>query len=250
MNNNFEDAYNQYFGKDEIYTPVQSEGSSTHSAIQHTLPTSASRDRMTANGNVDDIDKLGEILRKLLNAAWGSNWGTISPETSKGDDAEKIIVPQINYGINLREVADGSSPKPTLMDTIKEEVNGQPTGDHFRVYRQSFDCIVEFNFWDSTSKACRDLMNSFEEVIATYTGYLKKEGVSEIFFLKEVPAKYSLNYSDSTPMKCLYFFVRLERIKKIRVSAINEIEMKLSAKNEIPLEIDSNGIDKNIIYKL
>lgn len=248
MIDNFEDAFSKYFmeGEKDIILPVDKNDSQS-------LPSSATRSRLTANGNVDDIDKLGEILRKLLNTAWGSNWGTLSPETSKGEDAEKIIVPQINYGINLREVAKGTSPKPTLTDTIDEMVNGVKTGDSFRVYRQSFDCIVEFNFWDNSSKGCRALMNRFEEIIATYSGYLKEQGVSEIFFLKEVPAKYSLNYSDGMPMKCLYYFVRLERIKTVRVSIIKELELKLKAESnpeKLSTEKTSDDINKKITYRL
>lgn len=252
MNDLFQEAYERYFSEEES-APKVTVGESTIKNDSHSLPTSASRTRMTAKGNVDDIDKLGEILRKLLNTSWGSNWGTLSPETSKGEDAERIIVPQINYAINLREVAKGTSPKPTLTDTIDEVVNGKKTGDSFRIYRQTFDCIVEFNFWDATSKGCRALMNRFEENITTFSGYLKEQGVSEIFFLKEVPAKYSLNYSDGMPMRCLYYFVRLERVKSVRVSIIKDMELKLKAESdpkELSTEQTSDDINKKITYRL
>lgn len=189
------------------------------------------RKRLTANGNVDDVDKLGDILRKLLNVAWGSNWGTISPDSSSGNNPEEIVLPQINYSTNLREISKGTSPKPTLTDTISEEVNGVKTGDSYRVYRQQFDCIIEFDFLCQTSQDCRSLMNNFEELIITYSGYLKEQGLSEIFFLKEVPAKYSLNFNEKIPMKCCYYYVKLERNRQIKISKINEIEMKL--RNEI-----------------
>ena len=144
FNNDYElqNAYDEYFGKKE---PV------VEKVVEPTVKKPSTLSRLTANGNIDDLDKLGEILRKLLNAAWGSDWGTLSPDTSMGDNAEEIIIPQINYGINLREVTEGTNPKPTLMDTIDEIVDGVKTGDSFRIYRQSFDCIVEINFWDSTS---------------------------------------------------------------------------------------------------
>lgn len=240
MLDNFqEEAYRSYFGTSES---GQKEDVQVNRVPQ--------RERMTAKGNIDDLDKLGEILRKLLNAAWGSNWGVISPDTSLGDNAEDITVPQITYGINLREVAKGFSPKPVLTDTVEEVENGKKTGDSFRIYRQTFDCIVEFNFWESTSKDCRYLMNKFEEIMSIYSGYLKESGVSEIFFLKEVPSKYSLNYLAAKPMKCAYYFIRLERNKAIRVSQIKEIEMKLSQNDKSSPEKPSDDIYNKITYKL
>lgn len=240
-NQDLEQAFKNYFGNNGKLTPTQVEQ----------MPEKSSRTRMTANGNVSDIDALGEILRKLLNTAWGSTWGIITPETAKGDDPEKIILPQINLAINLREIADGFNPKPQFTDTVNEVVDGKNTGDSFRIYRQTFDCIVEFDFFDSTSKGCRSLMGKFEEILDTYTGFLKEQGVREIFFLKEVPAKYSLNYIEGIPMKCLYYFVRLERIKTVRLSTIKDIEQRLAViEKRKSTEQNSDDINKKITYQL
>ncbi len=239
-------AFNNYFGiKDAT---IQH----NRQVINEQIPEHSSRTRLSAYGNVDNIDELGEILRKLLNAAWGSNWGIIVPDTYKGEEAEQIQLPQINYSMNLREISDGTSPKPQLMDTINEVVNGKNTGDAFQVYRQTFDCIVEFDFFDNTSQGCRNLMSKFESLLATYTGYLKQEGVKEIFFLKEVPARYSLNYIEGVPMKCLYFFVRLERNKSVRVSTMRQIEQRLVAQSAIgeSTEQNSDDIKTKITYNL
>lgn len=241
-NNLIDQAYNKYFGTDATKPQNSSVIEKGGVLKQAEIP------RLTASKNIDNLDQLGEIIRKLLNAAWGSNWGVISPETSKGEDAETIILPQINYSMNLREIADGTNPKPQLFDTITEIVDGKHTGDSFRLYRQFFDCIVEFDFYDNTSLGCRNLMHKFEELIATYTGYLKDSGISEMFFLKEVPSKYSLNYVEGVPMKCLYFFVRLERIKQVRVSTIMQVEQRLLHKQSLVKRQE----DKNqkITYKL
>ena len=239
-------AFNNYFGiKDATIQHNQQ-------VINEQIPEHSSRPRVTAYGNVDNLDQLGEILRRLLNAAWGSNWGIIVPDTYKGEEAEQIQLPQINYSMNLREISDGTNPKPQLMDTINEVVNGKNTGDAFQIYRQTFDCIVEFDFFDNTSQACRSLMSKFESLLATHTGYLKQEGVREIFFLKEVPAKYSLNYVEGVPMKCLYFFIRLERNKSVRVSTIRQIEQRLIAQSATGESTEQNSDDniQKITYNL
>ena len=55
---------------------------------------------LMADGNIDSVEQLCDILKKLLNAAWGSNWGEISPDLKTGEDSSKIVVPQITVDIN------------------------------------------------------------------------------------------------------------------------------------------------------
>jgi hypothetical protein len=250
---NFDEAYDNYFKKAD--SVVRNDNVAAPGVISDNLisqmPEKSSRPRMTANGNIANIDGLGDALRKLLNTAWGTNWGLIAPDTAKGEDPNVIKTPQINYGVNLREITPNSNPKATLTDTINEVVNGKNTGDTLQVYRKFYDCIIEFNFWDTTSKGCRDLMDKFEDLIDLYSGYLKSQGISEIFFLKEVPPSYSLNYVEGTPMKCIYFFVRLEKIKTVRLSVIKEIEYKLTAENAVTDSSQkSDEIKQKITYKL
>lgn len=238
---NFEDSFENYFKTSDVINDKKE-------VKVEDMVEKSSRPRMTAKGNISDIDAFGDVIRKLLNAAWGSKWGLIAPDTAKGEDPNIIKTPQINYGVNLREITPNSNPKATLMDTVNEVVDGKNTGDAFQVYRKFYDCIIEFNFWDTSSKGCRDLMNKFEDLMDVYSGFLKNQGVSEIFFLKEVPPSYSLNYVEGTPMKCIYFFVRLERIKTVRLSTIKEIEYRLS--NNLKSEENSDDIKQKITYKL
>lgn len=181
-------------------------------------------DRYTAKGNVSTISEIGNIINELLYKVWGNNWGIITQEiaTLESEDVKKPITPQINFSLNLREVTKGTSPKPKLMDIESNSINGYNTGDFYKTYRMLFDCIVEFNFIDTTLTNCDTLMERFEEVMITYSGYLKEKGISEIFFLKEVPSEYSLK-KISCPSKCLYYYIRLERNKITRITDINKI---------------------------
>ena len=98
------------------------------------------------------------------------------------------------------------------------------------IYRQWFDCVVEFDFYGRTSKEARKLLQRFESLLAIYTGYLKRQGISEIIFLKEVSARNSLNFVEQTPMKCLMYWVRFERITPVRQSVINKINADIGVK--------------------
>lgn len=185
---------------------------------------------LMADNNIDGIDQLCNILKKLLNAAWGSNWGEISPDLKKGEDSSKIVVPQITVDVNNRDIAEKMPLKPVLINTVKEKVNGQYTGDSLLIYRHWFDCVIEFDFYARTSKEARDLQYRFESLLAIYTGYLKRQGVSEIVFLKEISARNSLNFTEQVPMKCLMYWVRFERITPIRQSLINKINANIGVK--------------------
>lgn len=278
-----EDMYNQYFGIDKaeekstVLRPAFQDGTAyanNKAARLHVLESTSSKEyeqqvfRHVADDNIDDIEQLADILKRLCNAAWGNDWGELSPDLKKGENSSSIILPQITIDMNTRDVAEGiGGPKPILVDVIKETTEeGIETGDAFLIYRQWFDCNVEFNFYGRTNKEARQLQRKFENLLTVYTGYLKRQGVSEIFFEREVSAKYSLNYNESTPMRCIYYYIRFESITPIRQSLINSINAEIGANNisadkvktlignpdkvSDPIELDFFDGDNGITYNL
>lgn len=183
----------------------------------------------TADDNMDDIDQLAFLLKKLCNAAWGDSWGELSLDLKKGENNSNIPMPQIVLDINTRDIAEGiGSPKPKLVDVIYElDGKEEKTGDAFLVYRQWFDCIVEFNIYGRTNEEARKIRKDLERLILTYTGYLKRNGISEIRFERETSPVCSLYYNEQTPMRTLYYYIRFENITPIRQSTINDINLKL-----------------------
>lgn len=215
-------AYNEYFGiekKIEKNLPKLDKPPKAVGTI--------GRESLMACGVIPTVDSFCDELRKMLNVIWGSNWGELQPESAEGLGEGNIPMPSIRYSTNLREVTAGRSPKPTLMDIVPEVVNGQQTGHAYKVYRQQFDCIVEFNIRAENARDCSELREKFEDVLVFHSGYLKQLGVSEIFFLKEVPAKYSNFHIEGIPTKCIYVFVRLEKVRKVDISTLERIEAKL-----------------------
>ena len=243
--NNFidENMYNAYFGikskSGESTAPEKRQFiySDDKSARVHTNESISDVDyqiqsfRHVADDNIDDLEQLAEILKRLCNAAWGNGWGELSPDLKKGENSSEIIVPQIVLDINTRDIAEGiGGLKPTLVDIIKEtDENGQETGDAFLIYRQWFDTNVEFNIYGRTNREARQLQKKFENLLNVYTGYLKRNGISEMFFEREVSPKNSLNYNESTPMRCVYYYIRFESITPIRQSLINSINLEIGA---------------------
>ena len=250
--NNFinEDMYNAYFGiqksksgdsiapekRNFIYADNKSAKVHTNESISDTNYQMQSF-RHIADDNIDDLEHLAEILKRLCNAAWGQEWGELSPDLKKGENSSEIIVPQITLDINTRDIAEGiGGLKPILIDVIKEtDENDNETGDAFLIYRQWYETNVEFNIYGRTNQEARQLQKRFENLLNVYTGYLKRQGISEIFFEREVSAKFSLNYKESVPMRCIYYYIRFESIIPIRQSLINSINLEIGA-NQIDTE--------------
>lgn len=272
-------AYDAYFGRqtEEKSTALQAENldniyESEKAARVHTLETVSSKEynvqtfRHVADDNIDDVEQLADILKKLCNAAWGADWGELSPDLKKGENSDNIILPQITVDINTRDVAENMGGiKPKLVDIVNEvDGEGNETGDAFLVYRQWFDCNIEFNFYGRNNKEARQLQKKFENLLTVYTGYLKRNGISEMFFEREVSPKSSLNYDESTPMRCIYYYIRFESITPIRQSLINSINAEIgasklstekvktlinnSSKNSDPIELDFFDGDNGITY--
>ena len=272
-------AYDAYFGRlpEEKSTVLQVENTediyvSDKAARKHVLETVTHREydmqtlRHVSDDNIDDVEQLADILKRLCNAAWGHGWGELSPDLKRGENSDNITLPQITVDINTRDVAENiGGIKPKLIDIIKElDGNEEETGDAFLMYRQWYDCNVEFNFYGRNNKEARQLQKKFENLLTVYTGYLKRQGISEMFFLREVSPKSSLNYDESTPMRCIYYYIRFESIVPIRQSLINNINVEIgaskistdkvktlinnSSKNSDPIELDFFDGDNGITY--
>lgn len=253
---NMEKAFANYFGttvKNDVSKIIAEKNDTTYTYNENQINPRENIENnyfslgelsLMADDNIDGIEQLCDILKKLLNAAWGSNWGEISPDLKKGEDSSKIVTPQITIDINNRDIAEKMPLKPVLINTVKEKVNGQYTGDSLLIYRQWFDCVVEFDFYGRTAKETRQLQYKFESLLAIYTGYLKRQGVSEILFLKEVSSRNSLNFTEQVPMKCLMYWVRFERITPIRQSLINRINADIGVKaiseEKIKMVVEAN----------
>ena len=275
-----EDIYNEYFktvddldnleGQQIITSKNQKVFANKNSDRVHTMESSYGMDHELsyynkADGNISNIEDLVRILKELCNAAWGNDWGEMGLDLKTGEDSANIKLPQIIVDINTRDIAENAPVKPILTDVQKEiDGEGKETGEEYLMYRQWFESNVEFNIYARNNKEARELQQKLENLIIVYSGYIKRKGLSEIFFLREINPKSSLNYSENKPMRCILYYVRFESITPIRVNTINEINAKIGAnqvtstkvktllekstENEI-VELDFFDGDNGITYK-
>ena len=240
-----EEAFNRYFGtvgdtpKKTIKKDIndsQKVYANKQSDRQHKIDITPGTDHEVSFNNKSDAyikntDGLVEIIKQLCNAAWGQGWGEFTPDLKTGEDSSDIVLPQILADTNTRDISkELGALKPILMDIQPEyDGEGNPTGDSFLIYRQWFDTNIEFDIFGRNSKEARELMYKFEDLMTVYSGYLKRKGISEVFFLREITPKSSINYNKTTPMRSILYYVRFESVNPIRVSTINEINAKIGA---------------------
>lgn len=240
-----EEAFNRYFGtagdtpKKTIKKDIndsQKVYANKQSDRQHKIDITTGTDHEVSFNNKSDAyikntDDLVEIIKQLCNAAWGQGWGEFTPDLKTGEDSSDIVLPQILADTNTRDISkELGALKPILMDIQPEyDGEGNPTGDSFLIYRQWFDTNIEFDIFGRNSKEARELMYKFEDLMTVYSGYLKRKGISEVFFLREITPKSSINYNKTTPMRSILYYVRFESVNPIRVSTINEINAKIGA---------------------
>jgi hypothetical protein len=191
-----------------------------------------------ADGNISNVEDLARILKELCNAAWGDDWGELSLDIKTGENSSNIILPQILIDINTRDITEGFPLKPMLMDVqIEKDSTGKETGESYLMYRQWFDANIEFDIFARNNRECRELLQRFEQLIMVYSGYLKRKGLAEIFFLREISPKSSLNFSENTPMRCILYYVRFESVTPVKVSTINTINAKIGANQVTSTEV-------------
>ena len=246
MNNQYrnavlEKAYSNYFNNSVVNSDNTATPSFTHTheqaprqimrtnSVLESMPDAKYVHQM-ADAEEDSLEFVQRLLNRLVTAAWGTNWGVITLTAPTGLDPNEATLPCIVVDMNSRQVADKSSPKPKKLGiTIPEEINGEKTGDYFEVYRMTYDCVLEFNFFGRNMMEARQLMTRFEKLMNSSAGVLKESGISEIFFLEEVSPTLSVNYVKGVAMRVLMYYYRFERDYVVRTSSLNRIQMEFEA---------------------
>lgn len=130
--------------------------------------------------------------------------------------------PYISYKVISRKPSN--EYKPIIREEANEcdKYNQQRGGS---IYGQFFDCIVQFNIYANESILADKIMDDFEELILNYTGYLKKEGVSEIYFKEQVTDNEYNNFRETLSVRNLRYYVKIEKLRVIFNRRLDDIEI-------------------------
>lgn len=226
MNEELNNIMNNFFGKQKENDKILY----TDENIKDKLPdinkqTHDNRNNLpahyTANGNIDNIDDFADLIRKIIELT--DNDITF---ISQYDflQLKDFSYPIITYDVNSRDksVYTGIKPHTEKFNVVNDN------NEHCTKYNIMYEYNIEFDIYGATDKQANEVMSYFEKLLTVYTGYLKSVGVSEFFFLKQIPSKASVNYTKDIPMKSIIWYLRLEKIWLIEESKLKSIYVELN----------------------
>lgn len=202
----------------------------THITKGNSSPGLTSYSPQTVSQRADrnaDMESFTDIFKSLLDDTWEDGWGTFTVESPTGNDPESIEMPCIIFDVEDRV----SSKNKTGIKSRQLEIIPDPDDENYTliISRKWFDCEVSFLIINQTNREASRLMSRLESFIETYTGYFKRNGISELIFLREDKTKLKSKVLEGVPSKCLIYLMVLERISVERVRTTKEIRSQIKA---------------------
>lgn len=172
---------------------------------------------------IEMIDKI--VTLTMPNTKFIPDEGKVTELDSMSNFDCSIITYKIIERIPKKEI------KPRVRETIieKDKLNESRIGE---VYGQKFKCLIQFNVFASVYKEAEEVMEKFEELIITYAGFFKENGVAEIFFEKHLTDDYYAKLRETLSIRNLIYYVEIEKLTVIFKEKIKEIEILAQKKEE------------------
>lgn len=126
--------------------------------------------------------------------------------------------PMINYKVIERKTDLELKPRFRQNLNINENENAE-------IWGQKFKCLVQFNIFASVYKEAEQVMEKFEEIIFSYTGFLKRNGVREILFKEHKTDSHLDTLRETLSIRSLIYYVEIEKLTVILKEKIKEIEV-------------------------
>lgn len=137
--------------------------------------------------------------------------------------------PQITYKVISRKPK--KELKPRVRETIESDgKNGEDRSG--QVCGQKFECLIQFNIFASVYKEAEEVMEKFEELIFSYTGFFKKNGVAELLFKEQTTDDFYERLRETLSVRNLIYYVEIEKLTVIFKEKIKEIELLAQKKEE------------------
>lgn len=138
--------------------------------------------------------------------------------------------PVITYCVYERETK--KEVKPRFRQTVEEidvEDGEKRIGE---IWGQKFKCLVQFNIFASVYKEAEQVMEKFEETILKHTGFLKRNGVAEIFFQKHLTDSNFETMRETLSIRNLIYYVEIEKLTVMFKEKIDQIEIIAQKKKD------------------
>lgn len=137
--------------------------------------------------------------------------------------SEKNNRPIIYYTLQSRVPRD-TDRKPRFRQDIQDK---DSSGNIIRtgaINAQIFDCDIQFNIAAADYSTADAVMEAFEDAMLRYSGFFKRNGVSEMYFRKQYTDTNLDTYRQKLSIRSLVYRVTLERIRTTFDTTIAKID--------------------------
>lgn len=196
---------------------------------------------LQSSGNMD-YDEFVVVMKYLLDASWGENWGAFTPDNPNVTDAKNIKFPIIVHYLNELQpgvVGKGTKEiKPRYRYLGKNSTPDRANINATTIYGQMLDAEVVFEVWGETNGEVNEMTKRLRQTINAFTGYLKEKGLHEIQFLKMEPDLGGSKMNDSYKIRKLRYFIKFEEITEVpsdifRIFDVVDKKLQEETKNRI-----------------
>lgn len=127
--------------------------------------------------------------------------------------------PVITYKIKHRKPKNELKPMPR--EEVIEKCDGQNRVG--TVYGIRYDCQVQFNIFASEYKLANKVMDKFEELMLSYAGYIKQNGVVDFFFTNQYTDSEYNTFRETMSVRNLEYYVEIEKLVVIFNEKVKDI---------------------------
>ena len=140
------------------------------------------------------------------------------------DPDKQLEQPTILYRIIERKPKNELKMRHSedFTETIDKDNNKTRKG---QVWSQRQNCIVQFDVVASDYATSDAVMSYFEDMIFTYTGYFKANGIAEIYFKKYYTDTSIDRYRQYLSVRSIQYFVEIEKQTTIFETTLEDIDV-------------------------
>lgn len=198
--------------------------------LTHSIDARTRVDASPSKG-IQTADKAASLFDfiKMVNKVVTKTMGHLKVEFIPDENKNLISSPDlpmdhpiITYKVISRKAK--TELKPRVRQQIHEQTDDPNDERLGEIYGQKFKCLIQFNIFASVYDLAEQVMEEFEEQIFTYTGFFKKNGVSEILFDEQATDTSYDMYRQTISVRNLRYTVEVEKLIAMFQEKLKEVE--------------------------
>lgn len=113
--------------------------------------------------------------------------------------------------------------KPRFREGFSRSL-ASPEEEVGEIYGQKFKCHLQFDIFASEYTVAEQVMERFEDMMITYAGYFKRNGVAELLFDQQFTDSHFESMRQTLSIRNISYYVEIEKLTVIMRENIKDIE--------------------------